>query len=78
MWECTVLDHAGWVAGARAMRGAPHDTPGEKFRRGYARGRIRALVHSCRSGAINVEASHIPKERGSAENEPFQKGPMEG
>ena len=78
-WECTVLGHAGWVVGAKAMKGAPQDTPGEEVRRGYARGRIRALVHSCGSGDITVEASHIlNKERRSAENELFQKSPMEG
>ena len=72
------MGRAVWLVGAEAMKGAPQETPREKVRRGYARGRIRTLVHSCGSGDIIVDASHIPKERRSAENEPFQKGPMEG
>ena len=73
-----VLGHVGWAVGAKTIRGAPRGTPGEEVRRGYARDRVRALVHSCGSGDVVVEAPFIPKERKSAEYEPFQKGYVEG
>ncbi len=57
-----MLSHAGLVIEAGAMKGAPRDTLGEEVRRGYVHGRIRALVYSCGSGDIVVEASSIPKE----------------
>ena len=43
-----------WVFKAELMERAPRDTPGEELCRGYVRGWIRALVHSCGSGDITV------------------------
>ena len=59
-----VLGHTGSAVGAGAIRGAPRETPGEEICRGYARGGVRALVCSCGSGDVALEASLIPKERG--------------
>ncbi len=59
------------------QRGATGDL-WEQVRRGYARGEVRALVYSCESGDVVVEAPFIPKEIGSAEYESFQKGSVEG
>ena len=66
------------MVGAEAIRRAPREPFGKEDRRGYARGEVRALVCSCGSGDVVVEAPFIPKEGGGAEYEPFQKVSVEG